>query len=297
MKRFLILLRRIIFIGILIFAFLFVRGKWDKDRDIDLTEENYNSEYIYVLNRENHKGLAQKNYKSKAYPASLTKIMTTLVALEHIEDLSAIAPVDRDSYKDMVAHGASMAGFYSKEPTSYRDLLYGTILSSGGEAANSLAVNISGNIGDFVGLMNDKASELGLKDTHFTNPEGLHDSKQYTTAYDMALLLDYALENGDFRAIFTKESFQTTSTLDHPNGILLRSTVLSRLPGFSQNGFEILGGKSGTTNEAGQCWATFARKNNVEYIAIVMGSGLNNSPASKQGHIEDSIRLYESINE
>ncbi len=152
----------------------------------------------------------------------------------------------------MVRENASMAGFYGREPTTYRDLLYGTILSSGGEAANSLAINVGGNTKDFVKLMNKKVKELDLKDTHFTNPEGLHDKNQYTTAADMAKILDYALDNGDFRAIFTKETFLTTSTLDHPGGILLKSTVLSRLHNISQKGFQIIGGKSGTTSQAGQ---------------------------------------------
>jgi D-alanyl-D-alanine carboxypeptidase (penicillin-binding protein 5/6) len=84
----------------------------------------------------------------------------------------------------------------------------------------------------------------------------------------------YALDNGHFRAIFTKETFNTTSTLDHPGGIVLQSTVLSKLHEVPQNGFKIIGGKSGTTYQAGQCWATLAIKDDVEYIAIVMGAEL-----------------------
>ena len=263
--------------------------------NFNLFRDSYDSKYIYVLDRENKDGLIKKNYKTKAYPASLTKVMTSLVALEHIDDLSAIAPINTRTYKKMVESNSSMAGFYSKETTTYRDLLYGTILSSGGEAANSLAIHIGGDLETFVKLMNDKAAEIGLKDTHFTNPEGLHDKDQYTTAYDMAKLIDYALDNGHFRAIFTKGSFNTTSTPEHPKGILLRSTVLSKLHGIGQNKFQIIGGKSGTTYEAGQCWATLAIKDNKEYIAIVMGSDLKDLRNPDDKHIEDTISIYNKI--
>lgn len=258
-------------------------------------DDDYTSEYILVLDREDKSIEYKKNHKSKAYPASLTKIMTTIVAIENIEDMSKVAPVDVDSYKKMVENNASMAGFYGKEAVTYGDLLYGTILSSGGEAANSLAINISGSRDKFVELMNKKAQELELKNTHFTNAEGLQDDRQYTTAYDMAKLLDYALDNRDFKAIFTKKTFKTSATLDHPDGIQLHSTVLSNLEDIEQKGFEIIGGKSGTTEKAGECWATLGVKDGREYICIVMGAPIDDvsNPTMKQR--EDSIELFKSI--
>ena len=256
---------------------------------------SYSSKYIYVMNRENKNIEYEKNSNSRTYPASLTKIMTTIVALEHIEDLSAIAPVDIGAYKVMVDKNSSMAGFYGGENVTYRDLLYGTMLPSGGEAANSLAINVAGSVESFVRLMNEKALELGMENTHFTNVEGLDDDKQYTSAQDMAKLLDYALENGDFRAIFTKKEFVTTKTLDHPNGIVLKSTVLSRLDDIHQDGFEIIGGKSGTTSKAGQCWATLGIKNNQEYICIVMGAPLDDISNPDMKQREDTIKLYKRV--
>ena len=268
----------------------------DLKQNIDIFEsDDYASKYIYVLDREDKTSQYEKKPKAKAYPASLTKIMTTIVALEHIDDLSAVAPIDLVTYREMVANNSSMAGFYSNEPVTYRDLLYGTILSSGGEAANSLAINVAGSIEDFVRLMNEKASKLGLEDTHFTSPEGLHNKDQYTSAYDMAKLLDYALDNGDFRAIFTKRTFKTTSTKDHPDGIVLESTVLSKLDGVSQEGFEIIGGKSGTTYEAGECWATLGVKDGREYICIVMGAPLKDINNPDMAQINDTIKLYDRI--
>lgn len=297
MKRIRKIIKTLVIIVLSILIVIFLKDSLGQAFNLfgNKSGEQYHSEYIYVLDRENKTELIKYNENAKAYPASLTKIMTTLVALEHIEDLSALAPVDVKTYQEMVKENASMAGFYGKEATSYRDLLYGTILSSGGEAANSLAINIAGNTEDFVHLMNEKARELGLKGTNFTNVEGLHDKDQYTTAKDMAKLLDYALENGDFKAIFTRPSFQTTPTLDHPGGIMLKSTVLSRLEGIDQDGFKIIGGKSGTTYESGQCWISLGIKEEKEYIAVVMGSKLEdiNNPSDK--HIEDTLKIYENI--
>lgn len=259
--------------------------------------DDYESKYICVIDRENIDIEYEKNHNKKAYPASLTKIMTSIVALENIEDLSAIVPVDIETYRIMVSKNSSMAGFYGKEQVSYRDLLYGTILSSGGEAANSLAIHVGGSIDNFVKMMNEKVAELELKYTHFTNPEGLHDDQQYTTAYDMAILLDYALDNEIFKEIFTTKTYITKETLDHPDGIVLESTVLSKLNGRDQEAFSIIGGKSGTTYEAGQCWATLGIKDEKEYISIVMGALLNDlgNPDMKQR--EDTIKLFENINE
>lgn len=261
----------------------------------NLNSDEYASKYIYILDRENKDIEYKKNSTTKAYPASLTKIMTTIVAIEHIDNLSSVAPIDVETYMKMVESNASMAGFYGREAVTYRDLLYGTILSSGGEAANSLAINISGSVEEFVKLMNKKAMELGLKNTNFTNVEGLQDEKQYTTAEDMANLLNYCLEDGNFRAIFTKKTFKTTSTLDHPDGLNLTSTVLSKLDGVEQEGFEIIGGKSGTTEKAGECWITLGVKNGKEYIVVAMGAPLKDIHNPDMAQMYDSIKLYEEI--
>lgn len=298
MKKF---FRRLVIIIILLFLIVTLKNKssyasFNLGKFLNVFKsDDYASRYIYVLDREDKTSQYDKNSKTKAYPASLTKIMTTIVALEHIDDLSAVAPIDVDTYREMVANNSSMAGFYGREAVTYRDLLYGTILSSGGEAANSLAINVAGSVEDFVHLMNEKASELGLEDTHFTSPEGLHDKDQYTSAYDMAKLLDYALDNGDFRAIFTKMTFKTTPTVDHPDGIVLKSTVLSKLDGVPQGSFEIIGGKSGTTYEAGECWATLGIKEDREYICIVMGAPLKDISNPDGAQIDDTIKLYERI--
>ncbi|REB05163.1 D-alanyl-D-alanine carboxypeptidase [Sporosarcina sp. BI001-red] len=270
-------------------------GKNSKESLDDYQTDRYASPYIYMVERVSGKAVYEKNANEKAYPASLTKMMTTIVALEHIENLSASAPVDTDTYQKMVAQNASMAGFYGREKVTYRDLLYGTILPSGGEASNSLAIHVAGSTKQFVQLMNEKAAELGMTRTHFMNPEGLDDPKQYTTASDMAKLLNYALDNQNFKAILTKGTFQTTSTAEHPQGIALKSTVLSSLTTEVQDGFKILGGKSGTTYDAGQCWATFGTAGNREYISIVMGAPLADISHPDHAQKKDTLELFADV--
>lgn len=289
------LIKGMLILGIIVYGFFFLGDFGLKERLPFFKTDPYASQYIYVLERESQEVIYEKKAHSKAYPASLTKIMTTLVALEKLEDISSEATVDTETYRSMIQENASMAGFFGGEAVTYRDLLYGTILSSGGEAANSLAINIAGSREAFVELMNEKAKELGMKKTKFTNVEGLHDKKQYTSASDMAKLLDYALDNGDFRAIFTKESFQTLATNEHPNGITLKSTVLSELSPDMQDGFEIIGGKSGTTEEAGQCWATLGHVNDKAYITIVMGAPLNDISAPDHIQRDDTLELFKLI--
>lgn len=289
----------VLFIVVLVIAMNVTGWNWNGLDSTELAGTNQNdgyaSPYIYMVDRVTGKAVYEKNANEKAYPASLTKMMTTIVALEHISDLSASAPVDTATYQEMVAQNASMAGFYGREKVTYRDLLYGTILPSGGEASNSLAIHVAGSTKQFVQLMNDKAAELGMTRTRFANPEGLHDAKQYTTASDMAKLLDYALDNQNFKAIFTKGTFQTTSTADHPQGITLTSTVLSSLSAEVQDGFEILGGKSGTTYEAGQCWATLGTAGNGEYISIVMGAPLEDISHPDHAQKKDTLELFANL--
>ena len=258
-------------------------------------DEKFISKAVYLYNLTDDKEVLSKNENERLPMASLTKIMTVRVALKHITDLAEIAPVDTDAYHRAVDMNASMAGFRGGEATSYRDLLYATMLRSAGEAADSLAINISGSMDNFVAMMNQEAEDLGLKNTSYANADGMDDPKNYQSAKDCAMLIKDSLEDGNFRAIFTKRDFVTRPTLDHPDGVYLESTVLSHLKKYNQNGFEIIGGKSGTTDKAGLCWATLAEKNGKEYILVVMGVPYDDIDNLNDGHIEETLRIYESI--
>lgn len=252
------------------------------------------SNNVLVFNRETKKVKYQKNSEAKVYPASLTKIMTALVAIENINNFEDMVVIDKETYYQMLEKNSSMAGFAINELVSFNDLLYGTILSSGGEAANSLAVNVAGSVDAFVKLMNAKAQELDMANTKFTNVEGLDDLSQYSSANDIVKLLDYALDNRHFKEVFTRLNYQTSKTNYHPQGLTLTSTVLSHLVDFEGIDFTIIGGKSGTTFNAGYNWATVGIKNNTEYISVVMGSF---DDKSKTKHIQDTLNIFELISE
>ncbi|WP_074017402.1 D-alanyl-D-alanine carboxypeptidase family protein [Anaeromassilibacillus senegalensis] len=236
--------------------------------------------------------LLDKQGTEKAYPASLTKIMTALVALECFPDLSqTVVLTDRD-FAGLFEQNASMAGFQSNQEVQIRDLLYGLILPSGADAAAALANHAAGSQEAFVEWMNQKAHTLGMESTHFVNTTGLHDPEHYTTARDMTTLLYTALQNPDFRAIFTSERRSTRETATHP-GITFYSTLFQDLesPAFPDG--QLLGGKTGYTEEAGLCLASLAEKNGREYILITMDAPGDHN--TEPFHILDAFTIYEAI--
>lgn len=295
--------KTILFICILMVVGIFLNKNLSKhslgyvsskdDRIIELN--GYNSKNIYIYNITDEKEVASLNANKKCYPASLVKIMTAYVALQNIENINSIAPIDTGSYKKLVNENSSMAGFVGKEKTTYTDLLYGALLASGGECAESLAINVSGNIQSFVEKMNVQAKNFNLKNTQFNNPTGMDDNNQYTTAKDIAMMLKECLKDEKFYLIFTSKDYLSTKTLDHPDGIYVESTVFRRLNKYKLNGFEIIGGKSGTTSLAGLCWATLATKNGKEYIVVMMGTPFEDIKDAGDGHIIDTIRILEAI--
>lgn len=258
-------------------------------------DSKYGAKAVYLYNLTDDKEVLSKNENDEIPMASLTKIMTVRVALKHISDLGALAPIDVDAYHRAVDMNASMAGFFGGETTTFRDLLYATMLKSAGEAADSLAINVAGSMDNFVALMNKEAKDLGLKNTSYGNSDGMDDPRNYQSAKDCAMLIKDSLNDGDFRAIFTKRDFVSTKTAEHPEGLYIDSTIFTPLQKYDQNGFEIIGGKSGTTDKAGLCWATLAVKNNKEYILVVMGVPYDDINNLNDGQIEETLRIYESI--
>ena len=267
---------------------------WQKNIK-EKNDSRYQARAVYLYNLSDDKEILSKNKNERLPMASLTKIMTVRVALNHIEDLSDLAPVDLDAYYRAIDMNASMAGFFGGEATTFRDLLYATMLSSAGEAADSLAVNISGSVDNFVGLMNKEAEDLGLKNTSYANADGMDDPKNFQSAKDCAMLIKNSLEDGNFRAIFTKRDFTTSKTPDHPDGLYLSSTIFTPLANYEQRGFEIIGGKSGTTDDAGLCWATLAEKDGKEYICVIMGIAYDDIDNLHDDQIIETLRIYESI--
>lgn len=257
-------------------------------------DELYSPNVILVRLKDNSV-LMQKNSEEKIYPASLTKIMTAILALEKLSDLEEEIELSSPIFKDLEKENASMAGFRPNERVRAIDLLYGVMLPSGGECCIGLAEHIAGSEQRFVTLMNKKAAALGMKYTHFTNTTGIQDQKHYTTVKDLAILLAYALKNETFREIFNSPKHTTEPTNVHPHGVTLRSTLFDRIYDLNLEGNKILGGKTGYTDEAGLCLASFTKKDGVEYILITAGAEGNHN--TEQFNIMDAFKVYNSIGE
>ena len=238
-----------------------------------------NSENAILYNMNEDKIIYEKNSNEKVKIASLTKIMTTIIALENINDIKEKTTMPEQAFKDL--DGYVVSGIKPNETITYEDLLYGIMLPSGADCANAVALNISGNIDTFVELMNQKAQELNLTHTHFSNTIGM-DEDNYSSVSDMAILLKYALKNKEFYKIFTAKEYTTT------NNIKLTSTIIEKSQPYNIDVSNILGSKTGFTDEAGNCLASISKINNVKYLLIT-----TNANIQKSYHIEDAVNIYD----
>jgi D-alanyl-D-alanine carboxypeptidase (penicillin-binding protein 5/6) len=241
----------------------------------------------------NNSILMQKNSRQKIYPASLTKLMTTIVAIEKLPNLQENIVLPNSMFQDLQKADASMAGFKTGEKVRTIDLLYGVMLPSGSECCIGLADHIAGSEQKFVEIMNQKAVLLGMSNTHFTNSTGLQDDNHYTTVKDLSILLSYALQNNTFRGIFTASRYSTAPTNKHPDGITFQNTMFKKIKSPVISGGNILGGKTGYTDEAGLCLASLAQKDGREYILVTAGAKGNHE--SEQYNIEDAYTVYNQL--
>ena len=257
---------------------------------ISLSAEEINSRNAVLIQYGNEEILLEKNADEFIYPASMTKIMTVIVALEELPITDKRFMVSQESYDKMQQAGASMAGFRVGEWVKGIDLMYGALISSGGECCLTLAEGISGSEEEFVKLMNKKALEIGMMNTNFVNCTGLHDEQHYSTAKDIALLLAYALQDSSFRDIFTSHSHHT-SLLDNkqPGGVTLTSTLFNYKYDTSLANGKILGGKTGYTDHAGYCLASLAEISGKEYI-LVTAQAWNDGE-----HVKDAVNIYNRL--
>lgn len=243
-----------------------------------------NSKHAILYNLNEDKIIFEKNSNEITSIASLTKIMTTIVAIENIENLDAKVTITEKDFNGL--YDASLAGFEVGDEVTYRDLLYGTMLPSGAEASQALANNISGSVNGFAGLMNEKAKELGMKNTHFVNTSGLDVNNHYSTVYDIALLLKYCLNNKTFKTIFDSTSYKTS------NGELtLYSTFRYTAIKYNYKSDYILGAKTGYTDDAGKCLASIAydQSNDILYLLVTTGANTSTDDAY---HIKDATNIY-----
>ena len=174
-----------------------------------------------------------------------------------------------------------------------RDLLYGAILPSGAECCMQLAIQAAGSEEAFVGKMNEKAAELGLEQTHFTNCTGLHDDNQYSTVEEIGLILCSALKNKTFHKVFTTQTYTVGASEVHPDGFTFSSSMFKNMESPTVIGGEIKGGKTGYTDEAGHCLASMAEIQGREYILVTAGWAAD--PRTTQYHINDAFLGYNAL--
>lgn len=246
-----------------------------------------NSKNVIVIDCAENEIIASRDAEARVSPASTTKVMTLLVATENISDMNDTFTMTYEITDPLFEAEATVAGFSAGEEIGMTDLLYGVILPSGGDASIALAQKISGSEEAFAALMNEKAEQLGLKNTHFVNCTGLYHPDHYTSVADMAVILKAAMENSLCRSILSTYQYTTASTPQHPDGLMLTSTLFSYMYGTEPETAEILGGKTGFVNESGYCIASFGVGNSgKEYICVAFGGD------SKWPAVYDQINIY-----
>lgn len=228
-----------------------------------------NSSHAILINESDNTIVAQRDAMTKIYPASMTKVLTVLVAAEHITNLDDEFTITIDITDYAYSNDCSAVGFLDGETVTVRDLFYGTILPSGGDAALGLATYVAGSQEAFVELMNEKLEELGIADTaHFTNCIGLYDDNHYCTAYDMAVIMKAAVENELCREVLSAHTYTTSSTEQHPDGITISNWFLRRIEDKDSGGL-VLCGKTGFVNQSGSCAVSYyISDSGVPYICV-----------------------------
>ena len=243
-----------------------------------------------MVNLTDGRVICEKNSAELCKIASLTKIMTAIVAIENLPDLDAEYTFSAKIISYLTSENASVAGFAAGETVTARDLLYAVMLPSGGDGAMGLAELTAGSQEAFVDMMNQKAAELGMRRTHFSNATGFDAADNYSCALDVSFMFEYALENDFFREVISTPSYTSTSTAEHPGGIKMASTVFK---GYATNELDmgcVLGGKTGYTGGARLCLATYAQKDGYEYMLITLGAG--NGSNKPQYNFFDSAEIY-----
>ena len=239
-------------------------------------------EYVVLYNLNDDEILYEQNSNEQTSIASITKIMTALVAMDNISDYDSIITITTADFEGTT--GYSKAGFSVGDRVTYRDLLYGILLPSGADAVNAIVRNTLG-YDNFIIAMNELAKKIGLENTSFSNPVGKDDVNNYSTASDVAKMLKYALENPLFKEIFTTKEYTTT------NGINLESTLYPYQDILDID--KIAGSKSGFTRGAGRCLASITNLDGVNYLLVILNSSVDQNYSA----VLDTITIYDYYND
>lgn len=238
-------------------------GGWPVSPEIDAGA-------YYLLEPTTGSVLNNKNGDQQMYPASTTKILTCLIALQNC---SLEETVTFSANAVALEAGDSNIGAVAGEEMTMRDCLFGLMVASGNECANAIAEHVAGSNEAFAEMMNEKARELGANNSHFTNPSGLYDSNHFTTPADLAVIAKEAYENSTFVNIISHRNYTIGPTNMDPNEKYLDSTVELIRPTSDSYSEYVIGGKTGYLLESGRCLVAFAKKDGVSLISVVMNAG------------------------
>ncbi len=245
------------------------------------SETNLSSKNYILYNMNDNTIIDEKDSHKEANIASLTKIMTAIVAIEKIDNFNDKVTITHEMV-DNIAWDIHTTGFSVGEKLTYDDLLYSAILNSGADAVNALAISTYGSYDKFIKMMNQKVKELNLKNTEFDNVIGKDSSHNYSSAYDVAEILKYALKNDKFKKVFTTKKHTLT------NGMTVKRSVAQYT---SKDISYITGAKTGYYDDALYCLATTATLNDVDYLFVSLGA------YPKGEHLSDHMKEYKYFDE
>ncbi|HOP11978.1 MAG TPA: D-alanyl-D-alanine carboxypeptidase family protein [Oscillospiraceae bacterium] len=259
--------------------------------------EEPQAEGVYIVNEDTDLVMYDKNGEERLYPASLTKIMSAIVILENVKDLDGTVGTMTNELLTMIqGTGSAVLNLAVGEEITMRQMLYAMLLASDGDAALLAAATTSGSVDAFVQQMNEKATQLGCINTHFTNPHGLHDDNHYSCAYDIYLMIKEAMKYPVFNEIVNSTRYTIPATNKHAaRTIVTTNMMLSYNLGGSLYYEPVRGIKTGFTTPAGPCLASLAEKNGQRYIIVLLKSTLTSSDGSvdRYGAFKTTKTLYE----
>lgn len=242
-----------------------------------LTEQpEISADAAILIDSSSEKVLYSKNENQKMYPASTTKILTAILTIENC-NLNDVVTVPYEAISSITS-GYSVAALQTGEQLTVEQLLQVMLVHSANDAANVLAFHVSGSIENFANLMNNKVSELGLTNTHFTNPSGMHDENHYTTAHDLAIIMKYCMKNDTFRSLSSLKYCTIPATNKYDVRVFNTTNELLIYDNrdVSSNYYYkyAIAGKTGYTTQAKNCLVSVAKKENLELICVVLSAGI-----------------------
>ena len=258
------------------------------EQEVDLSNLDIRSQNYILVDQNTGKILSSRNQDVQVHPASITKVLTMITGLELLDgtDLDTIISIPKLVF-DGIPQIASIAYLNPDDKMSLNEILYGIAMPSGADAARALSYHLTGSVEGLTEKMNEMATKLGMSNTHFENTTGLDDPNHLTTLEDLAILLEYAFQNEDFKRYYTDSSFITRPTRMHPDGITYQNHQI--IEAFKL-GFEpFVGAKSGTTELAERSLSSIASKGDMNLIFISTNAAMN---GYRLAPLTDAITAY-----